>query len=165
VILPSPQLRASLAVLATPLVLLFVGCGGEQGTEAQVRAYVDRVVEAVEERAWRSFGEYFADAYQDRRGLSKDEVIAVLARHVLAHQRIYVLRRVASVQIGDPHDARVVVYAAMAGRPLSGPQDLARLAADVYRFEIDLRAGPDGEFRTVRSDWQAVALEQFLIGD
>ena len=136
----------------------------EETPEDRVNSYIDRVVESAEARNWRSFKDYIADDYKDGHGLRKDEVLGIVARYILANQRIHILKRVASIRIDDPRNAHAVVYAAMAGQPVSGPQDLVDIRADIYRFEIDLQAGEDGVFRTTRGDWRPVGPEQYLIG-
>jgi hypothetical protein len=150
--------------LLTSIIVTLAGCGDEETPEDRVRGYIDRVIESAEARNWRSFRDYVADDYKDEHGMNKEAVLAIVARYILANQRIYILERVASVRIENPRNAHAVVYAAMGGQPISGAQDLARIRADVYRFEIDLRAGDDGVFRARRSVWKPVGPEHFLLG-
>lgn len=152
------------AIFGALLILLLAGCSSEETPEQRVRSYIDLIAESAEARKWRSFEDYVADGYGDDRGLSKKEVLAIVTRYILANQRIHIFKRVALVRIEDPQNAHAVVYVAMAGQPVTDPEDLARVTADFYRFEIDLRAGEDGVFRTVRSDWKSVGPDQFLIG-
>lgn len=153
-----------LAIIATSLVFLLTGCGGEPTPEERVRAYIDQAVESAEARKWRAFEDLVADDYADEHGLTKPEVLAIIARYILANRRIHILKRVAAIRVDDPQHAGAVVYAAMAGQPVSRPEDLARITADVYRFEIDLGAAKDGIFRVTRGEWQPTGPEQFLIG-
>jgi hypothetical protein len=157
-------MRALWAVLAASSIMILAGCGGEETPEDRVRSYIAQVIESAEARDWRSFKDYVADDYNDDHGLRKEEVLGIVVRYILANQRIYILERVASIHIDNPANAHAIVYAAMAGQPVSGPEELARIRADVYRFEIDLRAGDDGVFRTRRGIWSPVGPEQFLIG-
>jgi hypothetical protein len=157
--------RAPLAIIfELSLALLLVSCGGEETPEDRVRSYIDQVVESAEARSWRSFKDYVADDYKDAHGLRKDEVLAIVARYILANQHIHILKRIASIRIDDPSNAHAVVYAAIAGQPMSGAQDLVNIRADIYRFEIGLRTGEDGVFRAVSAEWRPVSPEQYLIG-
>lgn len=150
--------------LVASLLLSLTGCGDEPTPEERIRAFVDQVAESAEERKWRSFTDYVSDDYMDDRGLSKDEVQAIITRYILANQRIHILKRVAKISVDEPDRARAVVYAAMAGQPVSGPEELPSITADIYRFEIELRPTEDGTFRVTRGDWRPVGPEQFLIG-
>ncbi len=158
------QMRIFFLLLAATFTLAAAGCGGEPTPEERIRAYIDQVAEAAEARKLRLFDDFVADGYEDERGLTKSEVLGIIARYILANQRIHILKRVASIRVDDAHHAQAVVYAAMAGQPVSGPEDLARITADFYRFEIDLSAGKDGVFRVTRGDWRPTGPEQFLIG-
>jgi hypothetical protein len=130
-----------------------------------VRAFVSDVADSAEQRRWRDFRDYVADAYTDERGLDKNAVIGMVTRYILANQRIHVLTRVAEIRVDDAGDASATVYAAMAGQPMATAGDLARMRADVYRFEIRLAEGAGGALQVVRGDWQAVPAADFLLGD
>jgi hypothetical protein len=146
------------------IVLLLAACGAEPTPEDRVRAFIDQVAESAEERDWQSFEDYVAKDYADDRGLTRKDVLALVARYLLANQRIYILKRVAAIRIDDPPHAHAVIYAAMAGQPFPGPEDLAGIDADVYRFEVVLTAAADGALHLTRGDWRRVGPESFLIG-
>jgi len=158
------SVRSLRLVVGAILIALIAGCGGEQTPEDRVRNYIDQVAESAGARNWRDFDEYVADDYSDARGLQKKDVLAIVTRYILVNQHIHILKRIASVRVEDSGDAHAVVYAAMAGQPVSGPEDFARIKADFYRFEIDLSTGDDGDFRTRSGDWKPVAPDQFLLG-
>jgi hypothetical protein len=143
---------------------LLTACGGEPTPEERVQVYIDKVTASAEARKWRSFEDYVADEYADDRGLSKKDVLAVVARYILGNKQIHILERTAAIRIDNPRHAHAVVYAAMAGQPISGAGDLAHITADVYRFDVDLAASEDGVFRVIRGEWKPVSPEQFLIG-
>lgn len=157
--------RAALVRAGLAVVLLLLGaCGGEETLEDRVRRFIDEVADTAEDRDWRALGDFVADDYRDDRGLDKPQLVAVGVRYILANQRIFVLERVALVEVQGPGSAHARVYAAIAGRPMSGPQDLLRVTADIYRFDLDLRADADEVLRVHRLDWQAVAPREFLTG-
>jgi hypothetical protein len=150
------------STLAALLVLtLLASCAREDSPEQRVRAFVDRVAASAEARAWGDFDAYLADDYRDAQGLTRTETLAILARYILAHRSIHVFHRIRALEIRDPRQARVVVLAALAGGPVAGPEDLARLAADLYRFELELR-DDGGSLRVSSGAWQPVGLEALL---
>ena len=79
-------------------------------------------------------------------------------RYILGHRSIHIFHRVREIEVHDAHHARAVVLAALAGSPVSGPDDLAGLNADLYRFELDLTDAGDG-FQVSHGAWQPVGLE------
>ncbi len=156
--------RAALVRAVLAVLLLLVACGGEETLEDRVRRFIDEVADTAEDRDWRALGDFVADDYRDDRGLDKPQLVAVGVRYILANQRIFVLERVAVVEAQGPGSARARVYAAIAGRPMSGPQDLLRVTADIYRFDLDLHADADEVLRVHRLDWRAVGPQEFLTG-
>lgn len=152
--------RFAIVVFVTALI---AACGGPEPPEERVRAFIDQVAASAESRSWLAFGNYIADGYSDERGHTKEEVLAMVARYILANQSFHIFKRISEIRIEDGGGAHAVVYAAMAGQAVSGPEDLARISADLYRFEIDLEPGEDGDFRVVRGDWKPATMEHFLL--
>jgi len=154
-----------LIVLAATLALaLLAGCSGGDDPEQRVRAFIDRVAASAEARAWSDFDIYLAEDFSDDRGLTRREALAVVTRYILAHRSVHVFQRVRQIEVRDPRHARAVILAALAGSPVDGPDDLARLDANLYRFEIELADEGDG-FRVTSAAWQPVGLEALLTAD
>jgi len=159
--MPFPYLPARvLALLA--LTLLMVGCGQKDTPEQRVKAFVEQVAASAEARRWGDFDDYIADDYADAQGLSRKEVLGLVVRYILSHQSIHVFQRVRDIDVSDPRHPRAVVLAAMAASPVSGPEDLAQIQADLYRFEIELTADGDS-FRVARAAWRSVGPEALLL--
>ena len=156
--------RELILLAATLALALLVGCAGGDDPEQRVRAFIDRVAASAEARAWSDFDTYLAEDFRDDRGLTRREALAVVTRYILAHRSVHVFQRVRQIEVRDPGHARAVVLAALAGSPVDGPDDLARLDADLYRFEIELADEGDG-FRVTNAAWQPVGLEALLTAD
>jgi len=150
-----------------PVVMLLVACSNPQTPEERVRAFIAEMADSVEQRSWMSFDVYVSDKYRDGRGLDKGAAIAIVTRYILANQQIYLLQRVPVVQVDMPSPMRAtaVVYAAIAGQPIVQAEDLSRIEADVYRFEIALAENADGDLQVTRGDWQSVPMASFLLGN
>ena len=52
--------------------------------------------------------------------------------------------------------------AAITGSPISGPEELAGLRADVYKIDMDLDDEGDGDWRLVWAHWRTTAPIVFL---
>jgi hypothetical protein len=153
--------REHVPFTAALILVLLAGCAREDTPEQRVRAFIDQVAASAEARAWGDFDSYLTNDYTDASGLTRKEVLAMVARYILAHRSIHVFQRVRAIEVHGPHHARVVVLAALAGSPVAGPEDLSRLAADLYRFELELTDDGDG-FKVSSGAWQPVGLEALL---
>jgi hypothetical protein len=147
----------------TLLLVLLAGCGREDTPEERVRAFVAQVAASAEARAWGDFPGYLADDYGDAKGLSRKEVLALVTRYILAHRSIYVFQRVRDIDVSDSRHPSAVVLAALAGSPMTGPDDLTRVQADLYRFEIALADDGD-DLKVTQAAWQPVGVEALLLG-
>jgi hypothetical protein len=146
------------AVFAT-----LAGCGGREGPEQRVRAFIDHVVASAEARSLRDFPAYLAPGFRTEGGLTRDEALALVARYLLGHRTIHVFQRIQELELRGPDQARVVLVAALAGAPMAGPEDLARLKADLFRFDLELADLGDG-FQVTGALWQRVGLDELLLG-
>jgi hypothetical protein len=151
------------AVLLAGLFAILAGCGGREGPEQRVRAFVDRVAASAEARSLRDFDAHLAPGFRTEGGLTRDEALALVARYVLSHRPIHVFQRIQELELRGPDQARVVVVAALAGAPMAGPEDLARLKADLFRFDLELADLGDG-FQITGGLWQPVGLDELLLG-
>ena len=150
-------------VLLAGLFAILAGCGGREGPEQRVRAFVDRVAASAEARSLRDFPAYLAPGFRTEGGLTRDEALALVARYLLSHRTIHVFQRIQELELRGPDQARVVVVAALAGAPMAGPEDLARLKADLFRFDLELADLGDG-FQITGGLWQPVGLDELLLG-
>lgn len=152
-------------LIALLLAPLMSGCGDEETTEDHIRTYIDQVAASAQDRDWRAFGGYIADVYADARSFTKQEILGIITRYILANQRIHIFKRVANIQVHELGHASAVVYAAMAGQRVTSANDLALITADIYRFDIDLATDEAGELQVTRADWKPVPMEDFLSGE
>ena len=118
---------------------------------------------SAEARSLRDFPAYLAPGFRTEGGLTRDEALALVARYLLSHRTIHVFQRIQELELRGPGQARVVLVAALAGAPMAGPEDLARLKADLFRFDLELADLGDG-FQVTGGLWQPVGLDELLLG-
>lgn len=147
----------------TLLLLILLGaCGGPPDTpEQRVRNLIRQAQEAAEARDWRALGDLVADDYRDKSGYDRRQVLRLAAGYMLRNQRIHLFTRIASIDAPSPDQARATVYAAMAGSPVGGVEQLFNLSADLMRFDLELRTDADGDFRIVHAAWKRARPEDF----
>lgn len=138
-----------------------LACGGDAASpEAQVRATLAAAESAAEARDAAALKEWISEAYHDDAGNDRRAVGALVGMHLLQQRSVHLLTRTVSLEIPRPGEATAQVLVAMAGSPIDGPELLAGVRADLYRFDLELR-DEDGSWRVVSAAWRPAALDDF----
>ena len=133
---------------------LLISCApGENSPEAQVRTLLKRGESAAEKKESGVLRQMISEKYSDSQGQDKRAIEAILRYYFLRHESIHLLVRIQSIDFPQPAQAQAVVLVAMAGQPISGAQELERLRADLYRFEIVLTT-ENKEWKVIRAEWR-----------
>ena len=152
--------RLASAALFAALVL---ACASEpESSEARILALLERAEVAAEERDVKALREMISERYADEQGRDKAALRALLAFHFLRNQSVHLLTRAGEIALPTPERAEVVVFVAMAGRPIPGPEALAGLRADLYRFDLVFEEAEENEWRLVRAGWRRAVRDDFL---
>ena len=167
-----PHLRPAAAIprcrgrcLIVLLMALLAACGGPQDSpEQRVRAMVASGEAAAEARKLSRFEDIVAQDYNDPMGRTRRDVLRLAAGYFLRNHSIHLLVHIGEIQVQDPQHARATVYVAMAGSALGGPEQLLALQADLYRFDLRLKADEDGRFQVVSADWEPALPADFIGG-
>ena len=115
------------AFLAGLFILSLNACSGPPDSpEARVEAFVSAAVEAAEMRSLDFFKEHVAESYTDDHGLSKKELLRMLAGYYFRNQSIHVVSKITDLSIADDGYAEVVIFAALAGGILVGGATLLK---------------------------------------
>jgi hypothetical protein len=134
-------------------VALITGCGSpETSPEDRIRAFVVAGEEAAEQRSLDYFKQALAEGYSDNHGLTKKEMLRMLAGYFFRNQSIHVVSKVGEITFLTDEHAEVVVFVAMAGSPEVGFDQLQQLRADLYRVELSLVLGDD--IQVTQASWR-----------
>jgi hypothetical protein len=156
------QSFGNLALCGIVLLPMLVSCSPSRDIpEAQVRALLQRGVEAAERKDTVAVRQMISEKYSDRQGQDKKAVEAILRYYFLRNESIYLFTRDRGISFPEPSHALAVVLVAMAGQPMAGADDVARLRADLYRFEIAL-VNENKEWKVIRVEWRQAELGDFL---
>jgi hypothetical protein len=153
-----------LAIAASSLLTLVcaIACGRESTSpEDRIRAVLSALEAGAEAKNAGAMKQHVSEAYADAQGNDKRAIAQLVAFHLLRNQSVYLLTRVVSVAVEAPGQGGAEVLVAMAGTPIAGPEALAGLRADLYRFDLQLAAEPDGEWRVRSAEWRPAALDDF----
>jgi hypothetical protein len=138
-------------------------CGGDPlSPEEQVRAVIGEMERAAEEGDVSAFKAIVSESYEDPYGHDKRTLAAYVTFHVMRHTQRRFFARVHSVEIRDGGRAEVEVVAAISGRDVSSIEQLAGLAADVYKIDVDLDDEGNGDWRVVWAQWRRTAPTDLL---
>jgi hypothetical protein len=145
------------------LVLLLAGCGGQQDNpEAQLRAAIAEVEQAVEARSLKQAAAYISPDYRDGRGYDRRADTRLLLGYLHRHRNIHLLTRISELQLAaDGGSAVVQLYVAMTGVPVESMESLVNIHADLYRFDLQFKVGDEG-WQVTRATWQRATSDDLL---
>lgn len=154
---------ARLAALATLCLILLAGCSEPDSPEQQIRHLLGSAEQAIEQRSLAQAKQYLSENYQDRNNRSRRDVARLLAGYFLRHKSIHLLTQVHHIEVIEPDQdrARVVLYVAMAGRPIGSAAQLIDIRADLFRIELGLMR-EESDWRVHSGDWRRANRRDFL---
>ena len=148
-----------LAGMLRPLLLsvsvLALACSSKpRDPEAEVRAAVEALEEAVEARDVGLVKDLLADGYQDDRRNDKRALVSTLQFLFLRKQSIHVLVTINDIELVGEDRATVALVAAAAGVPIANASVLAKLSsADIFDMRFDMvRDG--GDWKVTGAKWK-----------
>ncbi len=149
-----PLARSGAIALALVAGLLGSACEGETGppNEQAIRALIDQAEEYAESRDLEAFRDLISEDYVDPRGNNRQSVVLMLNYYFSANRSIHLLTRAPQVHFTDSSHADVLVFVAMAGRPIAGVEQLSSLNADLYHVYASVAEEGD-EWRITSARW------------
>jgi hypothetical protein len=135
--MPRTRLFATLMALAT-----LAACGDADSPEQQVRAVIEQMELAAENRDVGELGEHLSADFRDTNGRSAEEVARYLRGYFIANQSVHLLTRIEQLEFPTDGEARAQVLVGMVGREADAATQWD-LAADLHTFKIALRREDD----------------------
>lgn len=139
------------------LTAVLVACSGDSGSpEDAIRDLIDRGVEAAEQRSVDDLRELVHASYRDQRGHDKKRLGGLLQGYFFRHRNIHLFTRVQRIELLGNNQAEVDLYLATAGSVISDIDAVSRLAARVFRVELELLLEDEWQVRHAR--WAPASL-------
>ena len=147
---PTRITKPAVVTAVLMVILTIIGaCGGDPSDpEAEVRAWVDAMHVAAEEKERRDIVENISPAYIDARGNSRDDIENMLRILFLRQNTITLLSKIDEVKVIGGTAAEVSLTVGMAG---TNDRALG-ISADAYRFELELAHDGD-DWRLISARW------------
>jgi hypothetical protein len=142
------------------LALLLPACWSTPDSpEAEIRALIARAEEAAEEKDIATLKGMISDDYSADRGEDKQMVVRFISYQLLRSKSIHLLTQIAKIDLQDTRHADVTVFLAMAGRAITGFDQVAQLRADLYRIDFSVAAAQPKEWQVTRAKWRPAGME------
>jgi hypothetical protein len=142
-----------LKVFAASLLLaILTACGGSDTPEAQVRATIEAIEHAAEDRDVGGVTEHVSAQFRDGYGQDGKELSQYIRGYFIANQSIHLLTRVGNIEFPTQDEARAKVTVAMVGRE-ADEANAWNLAAEIYDFDVVLMR-EDGDWKVTYAKWQ-----------
>lgn len=143
------------------LALTLDACAQRTDPEQQIRALLQSAETSIEKKDIGPVRESISEHYTDEDGRDRRAVDGLLRLYVLRNEHIHLLTRIVDISFPGKQRARVTLYVAMAAQPIAHAEDLTRLQADLYRFEIEL-ADESESWRVVSARWRPALPADFI---
>jgi hypothetical protein len=148
-------------IVSLALLLTVSACGKTVSPEAQIRARINAAGAAADKKEISTLREIVSDKYSDSQGQDKRVVEGVLRLYFIRNETLHVFTRTTSVEFPEKDKALAVVYVAATGQQIVNAQELSRVRADLYRFELSF-VKEDKDWRVARAEWRPAELADFI---
>ena len=158
----------TLVILTFSITLALSACSDKNSPEDQVRQYIASAVTAAESREALAIRKLISDKYRDESHRDRRRLVGLAVGYFLRHKNIHLFTQISEIKFPvpspSPKKARVKLYAAMTGSPVSGAQALLDIRADFYQFDLVLiRDG--GDWLLQSASWQRASVEDIVGGE
>lgn len=155
--------RSIYSLLSLCFITLFItACSDDDTTpESQVRNFIQTATELAEKRDALELKELIARDYSDDHGFNQANLIRMAAGYFLRNRNIHLLTRIHSIDFPVQNQAKVTVYVAMAGHPVSAIDSLTNIRAQLYRFDLQL-VYREATWLIRSAHWQQASLQEFI---
>lgn len=137
--------------------LLISACSEQSiSREDEIRLYIEKGVEAAENRDAGDLSDMLDDSYHDPKGLTKQQMNKMLGVYFFRHKNIHLFTKIRDIHFHSDLEATVVLHVAMAGSVIANSSVLSSLRARVYKFELHLIK--HDEWLLQQAKWQPASL-------
>lgn len=139
------------------LTFLLLSCSNTKLTpQDEIRQYIEKGVEAAENRSASDLSGLIHDSYSDHKGLGKIQMVKLLRVYFFRHKNIYLFTKIRDITLHSDNEATVTLHVAMAGSVIADASVLSSLRARMYKFELQLIK--QEEWLLQQAKWQVASM-------
>ena len=144
-------------------VLGISACGdGAKSPADQLRADIDAIQRAAENRDIGEFMAFFSEEYDDEGGRGWKDVRALAQFQFLRNPQLHTFKVIQRLDMINDQRASVSILAALAGSPIEGASALSGMRAELMQFELEFEFDEQWKIRKAR--WARAGVDSFLGG-
>ena len=141
-------------------VLLISACSDDPLTpEQELQAVLEAGELEVEARDLMAVMERVDPDYRDQQQRDWRQLRALLAGYFFRHPDVYVISQLDRIEIEQPGQAEVVLYAGLAGSAQEAAGSLSGLRGQLLRFDMTFRRVDVDDWRLLTASWRPVTRE------
>ncbi len=157
-----------LLFLAIAISFALSACSDKKSHEDQIRQFVAAAVTASESREALTIHKLISVKYKDESRRDRHRLVGLAVGYFLRHKNINIFTQISEINFPvpspSPKKARVKLYAAMTGSPVTGAQALLDIRADLYEFDLMLTKEGD-EWLLQKAGWQRASIDDVMGGE
>ncbi|MEM7561484.1 MAG: hypothetical protein AAF353_00400 [Pseudomonadota bacterium] len=145
------------------LILLFVaaaGCSSGAPDDELIAETLDSLEQAAQARDVGEFMEWVSKEYADDSGNDWKRIRGLAQYQFIQNRKLYLYKSIRNMDIvGD--QATAIVLVAAAGEPISDPEKLTSIKAELMRFDLELVR--DKNWTVKSATWRRINASDFLL--
>lgn len=162
--------RFSIQLTSILLIFLLSACGGDpDDPEGQIKAVIEKVEIAAEERSAKSIREHISDNYSDKHHSNPQQLIRTLIIYFHRNKNIHLFSRISNIEINNQDTTQSTATAtatasvnfAMTGTQVDSAEKLLMLKADVFRFDVEF-VNTDDQWMVAGAEWRKIQINEFF---
>ena len=144
-------------------ILMLVNCSSEKELTKDQLLFqsIIEIESRFEERKLSRIAEYVSENYKDNKGRTLKDIKRAIQLQIMRHKSLYVFSSIKDVQWNDDNNAKVIIAAAMGGKPIKSASILTSVRADMIKFTVDFSL-EDEVYKVKAATWTWADPSDFL---
>ena len=144
------------------IITQITACSDDSTTpESEIKTYIKSGVLAAENRNHHALGDLISEHYHEKKHTNKKQLLKVAHTYFFLHKNIHLFTKINNITFKNKNQASVLLYIAMTGTVITDLNQLSRVRAQIYKFELLLIK--DDAWLLHQAHWEKVKLKEMLL--